>query len=131
MCYPEGRSGKSYYANDDCLSYHNILSSADFKALLILAPELKRFQDNPIESKTVYMLKEKAENGEDKEITVEDALKANNIEVCTVHTHEKLAELQKAVAEALEKAARTEETEPEPEPSEDETPDEPAPPQEP
>ena len=125
MCYPEGRSGKSYCANEDCISYHKIVTSPEFKALAILFPELKRFKENPLEKKTIYMLKQQKKDGEeekpDEEPTLEDALKENKIDVCTVHNHELLKELQKAVLEAMALI--------EPEPTEPETETPPEPPQ--
>ena len=117
LCYPSGKEGKSYCANNDCLVYHNIVSSAEFKALALQFPELNEFTENPIEKKTLYMLKD----SENEAPTVKDALKANNIAVCTVHTHERLVELQKAVLDAKEKL--TPEPVPDPEPSSDPDPD--------
>ena len=110
LCYPNGRSGQSYCANNDCLAYNKIVNSAEFKALCVLFPELKRFQDNPLEHKTIYMLKDE----EHENPTVEDALEANEIELCPVHTHQLLVELQQAVQEAM--SHLTPEPEPEPEP---------------
>ena len=130
MCYPEGRSGKGYCANSDCIEYNRSITSPEFKALAILFPELKRFQENPIEKKTIYMLKEQKKEGEEeKEITLEDALEENKIDVCTVHDHEKLAELKRAVLEAM--SLLEPEPEPEPEPSEEPSEEAPAPPQTP
>ncbi len=112
LCYPNGRSGQSYCANNDCQAYNRIVNSAEFKALCVLFPELKRFQDNPMEHKTIYMLKDE----EHENPTVEDALEANEIELCPVHTHQLLVELQQAVQEAMSHLTPEPEPEPEPEP---------------
>ena len=121
LCYPNGRSGKSYCANADCVSYNKLVTSAEFKALCILFPELKRFQENPLEKKTIYILRnqKKDDDGKEKEEpTLEDALEENEIDLCTYHNHEKLVELQNAIREAMQ-AVQPEPSEPEePEPSE-------------
>ena len=106
ICWPDGRSGKSYCANNDCIAYNKIVSSAEFKALAELVPELNRFRENGLDRKTIYMLKD----AEHENPTLEDALKANEIEICKVHSHEKLVELQRAVLDAMASL------EPEPEP---------------
>ena len=114
LCYPTGRSGKSYCANSDCVSYNKLVTSAEFKALCILFPELKRFQENPLEKKTIYVLNKKDDDKDKDDPTLEDALKENKIDKCTYHTHEKLVELQQAIIEAM---AAVTPTEPEPDPS--------------
>ena len=116
ICWPDGRSGKSYCANSDCVSYNKIVNSLEFRSLAVVFPELNRFKDNPLDNKTIYMLK----GAENDAPTLADALKANEIELCPVHTHERLLELQRAVQEALDALPKPE---PEPEPSDDPSPE--------
>ncbi len=109
MCYPDAHSSTGYCANADCIAYNKIVTSAEFKALAELVPELKRFTENAVAKKTIYMLKD----GENDNPTLADALELNNIQVCTVHTHQMLQDLQRAVLEAMA-SLEPEPTEPEP-----------------
>ncbi len=130
MCYPDGRGGKGYCANNDCIAYNRIINSADFKELAAQFPELQRFRENSIEHRTIYMLKD----GENDAPTLAGAMEANGITVCSVHSHERLVELQKAVLDALAQANPEEsDPEPEPEPGPDDDPgsDQPPAPEEP
>ena len=97
VCYPNGAGSKGYCANNDCEAYYRIVTSAEFKTLAKEFPELQEFTANDIQSKSLYMLKD----GENDNPTLADALKANNMTVCTVHSHERLEELQQAVRDAL------------------------------
>ena len=97
LCYPDGTSGKGYYATSDCVNYNKIVNSPEFQALCELAPELTRFKENALQKKTIFMLR----NEEDEEPTLADALEANGIEVCPEHSHERLIELQQAVQAAM------------------------------
>ncbi len=114
LCYPNGREGRSYCANNDCIAYNKIVTSPEFLELAEKVPELKRFVENAVENKTIYMLKDKDNDNP----VLEDALEANKIEVCEFHTHELLVELQRAVLEAMAslEPEPEPETEPEPEP---------------
>ncbi|MBO4418414.1 MAG: transglycosylase domain-containing protein [Oscillospiraceae bacterium] len=112
LCYPAGTSGKSYCANSDCIEYHKIVSSDQFKMLCEAVPDLNRFKENTIQKKTIFMLKDE----ENDSPTLEDALKENEITVCTEHSHERLQELKKAFQEALISIMPIPDPEPEPEP---------------
>ena len=118
ICHPDGNAGLSYCANNDCIAYNKIVNSPEFQALAAVVPSLRAFKNNPLERKTLYMLKD----GENDNPTLADALKANNILVCPVHTHARLVELQKAVLEAMDFLN----PEPDPEPSSDEEPQPPS-----
>ena len=96
MCYPTGSDGECYCANDDCLRYHEAVSSEAFKQLCVMVPELNRFKENDIEKKTLVMLKD----GENDAPTLADALEANEIEVCTQHNSTRIQELEAAIREA-------------------------------
>ena len=112
------------------IAYNRIINSADFKELAAQFPELQRFRENSIEHRTIYMLKD----GENDASTLADAMEANGITVCSVHSHERLVELQKAVLDALAQANPEEsDPEPEPEPGPDDDPgsDQPPAPEEP
>ncbi len=112
MCYPDAHDSKGYCATADCIAYNKIVSSAEFKALAELVPELKRFTENSIQKKTIYMLKD----GDNDNPTLLDALELNKIDVCTAHSHERLLELQRAVQDAIDSLQPEPEPEPEPEP---------------
>lgn len=113
MCYADKTTSKGYCANSDCIAYNKIVSSAEFKALAALVPELNRFTENVLQKKTIYMLKD----GENDTPTLADALELNGISTCSIHSHERLLELQRAVLEAM--ASLQPEPEPDPEPSEE------------
>lgn len=116
LCYPTATSGTGCCSNEYCLKYHDLVTSADFKALCVLFPELSRFKENVLQKKTIFMLKEE---GKDPP-TLEEALEENKIEVCTVHTKASYDELQQAIRDAI---ASIPEPEPEPEPEPDPQPD--------
>ena len=78
------------------VAYHNIIYSSEFQYLAARNPSLWQFTANPISYKTLFMIKDG-----DEDPTLSDALEANGIEVCPIHTHERLVELQRAVLAAM------------------------------
>ena len=112
MCYPISGGSDGFYASSDCIEYNTIVTSAEFKALAVRVPELKRFTENSIVQKKLYMLKD----DENEDPTLADVLELNHISTCTVHSHERLMELRKAVLDAIASLQTDPEPEPEPEP---------------
>ncbi len=96
LCYPNGSDGACYCANEDCIKYHNLVSSEAFTSLCKLVPELNRFRENTLTKKTLMMLK----TSENDTPTLADALEKNEIEVCEYHDAARLQELNDAIKEA-------------------------------
>lgn len=118
LCWPEGKSGKSYCACDDCLAYNKLINSMEFKALAVVVPELNRFKENVLEKKTLFMLKDG-----DETPTLNEVLEANEIERCPVHDQSLYQQLRQAMNEAAASLKPEPEPEPEPEPNPDPEPD--------
>ena len=112
LCWPEGKSGKSYCACDDCLAYNKLINSMEFKALAVVVPELNRFKANVLEKKTLFMLKDG-----DETPTLNEVLEANEIDRCPVHDQSLYQQLRQAMNEAAASLKPEPEPEPEPEPN--------------
>ena len=118
LCWPEGKSGKSYCACDDCLAYNKLINSMEFKALAVVVPELNRFKANVLEKKTLFMLKDG-----DETPTLNEVLEANEIDRCPVHDQSLYQQLRQAMNEAAASLKPEPEPEPEPNPNPDPEPD--------
>ena len=116
MC--SGNGSDSCCANENCIKYHNVVTSDAFKSLCELVPELSRFKENNLQKKTLLMLKVAGKD----DPTVEDALEKYEIDTCTYHSAERLQELNEAIRKAWDSII-TPTPDPEPDPNPDPEPE--------
>lgn len=122
LCYPEKENeDKHYCATDYCTLYNKLINSVEYHVLIEAGyTELKEFAGNIVEDSEISILKLETD---EKEPTLKDALKENELIECPVHTAKRLAALQDAIEEAY-KDYMEKQNPPDPPPG-DEDPDEP------